>query len=209
MARSRLYPGFPSEQGWQLEKGTTRKAKVWIRWIVDDQSQSIGKMVVQREAHVWRALVGYRYGKEWSYESIGEYPSATHAMSAAIAYLSKGKHNPGARWHDSKQREADQLDRAATKKWQQDFYHGKSVAHSESSLVAKSLGMNPHKRSRGRWYWGKLKAMKGSAAAFYSARKPTPRSHGSIFSSVTGPFYSRETAEDNIRYFGWALEREH
>lgn len=56
------------------------------------------------------------------------------------------RNNPGARWHDSKQREADQLDRAATKKWQQDFYHGKSVAHSESALAAKSLGMNPRLR---------------------------------------------------------------
>lgn len=56
--------------------------------------------------------------------------------------------NPGAAWHRIKETEADRLDAAAPKKWLKDFFHGKSVAHMESGLTAKYMGMNPRKRSR-------------------------------------------------------------
>lgn len=183
-------PGSPAPQGWMLEKGTRKKAKVWMRWIVDAHGQGIGKMVVQREAQAWRAFVGYRYGKQWSYESIGEYPSATRAMHAASASLSE--QNP---------RRPHGTFRSCVRQVKQSLKHYKRRGDPKKICGA---AVNP----TGRWYWGKLRSMKGSAAAFYSERKPTQDSHGKVFTSVTGPFQSRQGAEDNIRYFGWKLERE-
>lgn len=53
------------------------------------------------------------------------------------------KTNPGALWHAKKRRETTRQERAATPKWQKDFFHGKSTAHLESALAAKAMGMNP------------------------------------------------------------------
>lgn len=50
--------------------------------------------------------------------------------------------NPGAAWHEAKEREARRMDEAATKQWQKDFYHGKAVAHMESAIASRAMGEN-------------------------------------------------------------------
>ena len=59
-------------------------------------------------------------------------------MEYVMPYIRK---NPGARWHAKKEREADQQDKHAKKKWQKDFFHGKAIAHMESGLAAEAMGM--------------------------------------------------------------------
>lgn len=58
----------------------------------------------------------------------------------------RARRNPGAAWHAQKRKESHSFDtqmRRGKKPTLAMFYHGKEVAHSESEMKARELGMNP------------------------------------------------------------------
>lgn len=72
----------PAHGEWFISKGTAKQPKILERWIKSRDGKD-GKQIIQREARAWRFLQGFRYGTQWSFESIGVFPELSMAYASA------------------------------------------------------------------------------------------------------------------------------
>jgi hypothetical protein len=188
----------------------------------------------------WADSAAERYTKEHGTGGgFGIFTKATRMMTAkekADEWLEEmeitfPKRNPGARWHEIRRKEADQYDRAAKSDRLKEFFHGKSVAHLESSLAARAMGMNPglykvkiipnyeeggydveiwEKRTNQPIAWSNARTKKEAykeAERLLAGRRNPGRPHGTFRSCVRKVARQRPRVRDPKAVCGVALSR--